>query len=54
VSLHQVHCPEIDITGPTSAKGTWYLNDYVVNPGELAGGMPEHSILQGVGFYADR
>jgi hypothetical protein len=54
VSLHQVHCPEIEITGPTTAQGIWYLHDYVVNPGELSGGMPGHSILQGAGFYDDR
>ena len=52
-SMHQVHCPELEITGPNTAKGTWYLHDYVVNPGELNGGMPGHSILQGAGFYYD-
>jgi hypothetical protein len=54
VSLHQVHCPEIDITSATTARGTWYLHDFVVNPGEESGGMPGHSILQGAGFYEDR
>ena len=54
VSLHQVHCPEIEIESATRAKGIWYLHDYVVNPGELSGGMPGHSILQGAGFYDDR
>ena len=54
VSLHQVHCPEIDITGPSAARGIWYLHDYVVNPGEESGGMPGRSILQGAGFYDDR
>ena len=52
-SMHTVHCPEIELTGPTTAKGVWYLHDYVINPGELAGGMPGHSILQGAGFYSD-
>lgn len=54
VSLHQVHCPEVDITSPTTAQGVWYLHDFVVNPGEESGGMPRHSVLQGAGFYEDR
>ena len=52
-SMHQVHCPELTLTGPSSAKGVWYFHDHVVNPGETSGGMPGHSILQGAGFYAD-
>ena len=53
VGMHQVHCPEIEITSPTTAKATWYLNDFVVNPGEDNGAMPARSILQGAGFYSD-
>jgi len=53
-SMHQVHCPELKITGPETAEGVWYFHDHVVNPGEVSGGMPGHSILQGAGFYADR
>jgi hypothetical protein len=52
-SMHQVHCPELTLTGPSTAKGVWYFHDHVVNPGETSGGMPGHSILQGAGFYAD-
>ena len=52
-SMHQVHCPELTITSSTSAKGVWYFHDHVINPGEVSGGMPGHSILQGAGFYAD-
>jgi hypothetical protein len=52
-SMHQVHCPEIELTSDTTAKASWYLHDYVVNPGSDNGGMPGHSILQGAGFYAD-
>ena len=52
-SMHNVHCPELELTSPTTAKGTWYLHDYVINPGEDNGGMPGHSILQGAGFYSD-
>lgn len=54
VSLHQVHCPEIDVTSATTARGIWYLHDFVVNPGKESGGMPGNSILQGAGFYEDR
>jgi hypothetical protein len=52
-SMHQVHCPELEITSSTTAKGVWYFHDHVVNPGEVSGGMPGHSILQGAGFYED-
>ena len=37
----------------TTAKATWYLHDYVVNPGEDNGAMPGRSVLQGAGFYSD-
>ena len=52
-SMHNVHCPELEITSSTTAKGTWYLHDYVVNPGADNGAMPARSILQGAGFYSD-
>ncbi|MGE4652066.1 MAG: nuclear transport factor 2 family protein [Myxococcota bacterium] len=52
-SMHNVHCPELELTSPTTAKGSWYLHDYVVNPGEENGAMPARSILQGAGFYSD-
>jgi hypothetical protein len=29
-TVHHGHLPEIDFTGPDSARGTWALNDYVV------------------------
>lgn len=53
-SMHQVHCPELEITGETSARGIWYFHDFVVNPGPVSGGMPGHSVLQGAGFYDDQ
>ena len=52
-SMHNVHCPELELTSPTTAKGMWYLHDYVINPGEDNGAMPGRSILQGAGFYSD-
>ena len=30
VSRHHGHHPEIDLSGETSARGVWYLEDYVV------------------------
>ena len=53
-TLHQVHCPELTLTSPTSATGIWYLHDYVINPGEDQGTLPGRSILQGAGFYSDQ
>jgi hypothetical protein len=38
VSLHTAHHPEIDITGPDTATGTWTLQDVVFRPtGNLLG-----------------
>ena len=30
-TIHQVHSPEIEITGDTTAKGKWSLNDHTVD-----------------------
>ncbi len=53
VTLHQVHHPEIELTGPSTAKGRWYLEDRVINPGEGTPEMPARSILSGTAFYSD-
>lgn len=53
ITLHQVHHPEIDLTGPTTARGTWYLEDCVINPGPARPAMPGWSILRGSAFYKD-
>ena len=53
VTLHQVHNPEIEITSSTTAKGTWYLEDRVINRGPAYPEMPARSILTGAAFYAD-
>lgn len=53
VTLHQVHNPEIDLTGPDTAVGTWYLEDRVINRGPDAPEMPGDSILSGAAFYSD-
>ena len=31
VTIHQGHHPEIELTGPTAAKGTWALYNYMFN-----------------------
>lgn len=53
ITFHQVHHPEIELTSPTSARGTWYLEDRVINPGSDLPEMPGHSILSGAAYYAD-
>ena len=53
VTLHQVHNPEIELTSESTAKGTWYLEDRVINRGPDYPEMPAHSILTGAAFYAD-
>ena len=46
VSLHQAHHPEIELTAPDAARGTWYLEDRVMDR--------EHDfVLQGAAFYRD-
>jgi len=46
VSMHHGHHPEIEITGESTARGTWYLHDMVIFRDI---GM----VLQGAAFYAD-
>ncbi len=53
ISLHQAHHPEIDITGPSTATGIWYLEDYVINLWEESPQMAPNSSLRGAGFYED-
>ncbi len=46
VGVHQVHHPEIEFTGPTTAKGTWQLYNYLLN-------KAEHTGLRICAFYHD-
>lgn len=46
LSSHRVHHPEIDLTGPDTARGIWALDDVVVDPGRKF-------YLQGAAFYED-
>ncbi len=32
--IHHGHHPEIELTGPTAAHGTWALYNYLFNPGQ--------------------
>lgn len=43
---HQGHHPEIEILGPDKARGTWYLEDHVI---DLEGDW----MLHGTAFYRD-
>jgi hypothetical protein len=46
LSSHRVHHPEIDLTGPTTATGTWALEDVVVD-------ASRDFSLRGAAFYSD-
>jgi bile-acid 7alpha-dehydratase len=46
ISMHQGHHPEIEFTGPSSAKGVWSFEDYLII-GERNRG------LRGAAFYQD-
>src|SRR5688500_13492835 len=46
LSSHKVHQPEIELTGPDTATGTWGLEDVVLL---LDGGLT----IRGAAFYAD-
>ena len=51
-SMHHAHTPEIEITSETTAKGTWYLEDFVLSeqPGD---GTPHGTVMHGTGIYHD-
>ena len=53
VTMHQLHNPEVELTSKTTATGTWYLEDRVINRGKDQLEMPGGSILSGAAFYAD-
>jgi hypothetical protein len=46
ISRHHGHHPEIELTSETTARGTWYLEDYVIF-------KDTNTALSGAGFYAD-
>jgi uncharacterized protein (TIGR02246 family) len=47
-TVHQGHMPEIELTGPDTATGTWAMFDYVEWPRSAAG---DRVGLQGYGHY---
>jgi hypothetical protein len=46
VTMHHVHHPEIEITGATTARATWALEDYVID-------IKANWSLHGGAFYDD-
>jgi bile-acid 7alpha-dehydratase len=52
VSMHHAHTPEIEVTSETTARGTWYLEDFVLSalPSD---GAPDGTVLHGTGIYHD-
>lgn len=51
-SMHHAHTPEIEITSETTARGTWYLEDFVLSalPSDWA---PHGTVMHGTGIYMD-
>jgi uncharacterized protein (TIGR02246 family) len=49
-TVHHGHMPEIEITGPDTATGTWAMFDYVEFPASPDGGRVG---LQGYGHYTE-
>ena len=49
-TVHHGHTPEIDITGPDTARGVWAMADYVEFPANAAG---ERVGLRGYGHYTE-
>jgi hypothetical protein len=46
VTVHHGHMPEIELTSPTSATGTWAMEDYLEFPGD-----PPALVIHGRGYY---
>jgi hypothetical protein len=46
ISLHQGHHPEIELTGDTTAKGIWQLQDLLID-------LRSNTSLRGASFYYD-
>jgi uncharacterized protein (TIGR02246 family) len=47
-TVHHGHMPEIEVTGPTTARGVWAMYDYVEWPEQADGGRVG---LHGYGHY---
>ncbi len=46
LSSHRVHQPEIELTSPTTARGVWAMEDYVID-------TERNLTIHGAAFYAD-
>lgn len=46
LTMHHGHHPEIELTSKTTAKGTWALEDYVID-------VKDNFSLRGAAFYKD-
>jgi hypothetical protein len=46
ITSHRVHQPEIDLTGATTATGTWALDDVVIE-------TKANVVIRGAAFYHD-
>ena len=46
ITMHHGHHPEIELTSPTTATGTWYLEDQVID-------AERNTMLRGAAFYHD-
>ena len=52
-TLHHAHTPEIEISSETTARGIWYLEDFVINEARATESMPGGTVLHGTGIYSD-
>lgn len=50
---HPAHTPEIELPSETAARGTWYMEDFVIAPSAGGEDMPAGTLLHGSGIYAD-
>src|SRR5262249_56768320 len=39
-AMHQAHTPEIEVTSETTARGSWYLEAFGIDPSDVREGMP--------------
>jgi hypothetical protein len=53
ITMHHSHTPEIEITSETTARGHWYLEDFVINEGAGTAEMAAGTVLHGTGIYSD-
>ena len=53
VHMHQAHTPDIEITGDTTAHGSWYFEDTVFFAQASTQKSPGGTVLTGTGIYHD-